>query len=111
MDRKWFRLRCRADLADHFLKGIDNFPDNVFDTQRFSANGAVLEIHDSYIRESSYLIYPNESERKFFLTIRTPQGAESVESPPGRGILFRVNDQNYYVFSTYKEGFEFGRAI
>ena len=108
MDRSWFILNCRASLADHFLKGIDGFPEGVFDTQSFSASSAVLEISESGTRNQCYVVYPRESERKAPLTIRIPKSAEDIVSPSGRGILFRANKQNYHVFSNYKEGFGSG---
>ena len=109
MDRRWFILNCGASLADHLLKGMDNFPDNVFDMGKFSSTSAVLEITESNTRGQSYVVYPRESEKKVPAAIRAPESVKEIVSPNGKGILFRANDQNYHVFSSYNEGFAFGK--
>jgi len=109
MDRKWFVLECCASEAEDLLRGIDNFPGEVYDTKRFSTSGAVLEITRSNTRGKSYVVYPRDTEKGQLFTLRVPSDARRVVSPCGAGILFTTStDINYHVFADTKTGFERG---
>ena len=108
MARIWFVLECCADRADNLLKGIDNFPDNVYETKRFSSSGSVLEIHSSNTRGGAYVIYPRDTEENL-QTLRIPADATRVVAPCGAGIVFTTPSEiNYHVFADHRTGFERG---